>query len=100
MNLVGMTGDEKIPQDYSLYQNFPNPFNPSTTIGFGLPAASAVSLTVYDADGRVVERLLDDLLNAGIHKVTWNADSYSSGIYFYTLKAGNFTETKKMILVK
>ncbi|MEN8194048.1 MAG: LamG-like jellyroll fold domain-containing protein, partial [Bacteroidota bacterium] len=91
---------EQIPVTYSLDQNYPNPFNPSTTIQFGLPKASDVKVTVYNAIGQVVEELVNGHLNAGYHKLNFNASNISSGIYFYRITAGDFVNVKKMILLK
>jgi hypothetical protein len=88
------------PKSYSLLQNYPNPFNPVTTIEYALPENSFVSIKVYDMLGKEVTTLLSKQQDAGTYVVEWNASQYSSGIYFYRINAGNFTETKKMILSK
>lgn len=90
----------EIPKVYNLSQNYPNPFNPSTTVNFDLPNSSQAKLVVYDMLGRQVDVLLDGQLNAGRYKVDWNASNFSSGVYFYKLSAGDFTDTKKLTLVK
>jgi len=93
--------DPNLPSDYLLKQNYPNPFNPSTTIEFSVPASQEVSLTVYNTAGQKVENLIQsERLSAGNYKVEWKGNSYPNGIYFYRLTTGNFTQTKKMILVK
>jgi hypothetical protein len=94
-----------LPVNYNLYQNYPNPFNPKTKIKFEIPMESFVTLIIYDAIGNELSRLVNQKIKAGIHEIDFNADeSYSSGIYFYELKAENgssiFFETKKMILIK
>jgi hypothetical protein len=89
-----------LPGSYALNQNYPNPFNPSTEIAFALPEASRVNLTVFNVLGQKVVTLVDKDLEAGEHTVTFNADQYGSGVYFYRLAASNFTETKKMVLLK
>ncbi len=89
-----------VPTRYSLSQNYPNPFNPSTQITYQLKSAQHVRLTVFDVTGREVAVLVDKMQNAGAHTVTFHADNLSTGVYFYRLKAGNFTNTKKMILLK
>jgi beta-lactamase superfamily II metal-dependent hydrolase len=89
-----------MPSDFQLYQNFPNPFNPSTVIKFQIPDASVVTLKVYDLLGREVSSLVNGQLEVGNHETVWNADKYPSGIYIYRLSAGNFTETRKMLLLK
>jgi hypothetical protein len=88
------------PSYYKLYQNFPNPFNPSTIISFDIPSASFVVLTIYDASGRALQTLINRPFTAGHYETEWNASNYSSGIYFYKLEAGNYAETRKMILLK
>ena len=85
---------------YSLSQNYPNPFNPVTTIGYQIPQTSFVSLKVYDILGREVANLVKEEKYAGNHEVEFNASSLTSGIYFYKLRAGNYTSVKKMILMK
>ena len=87
------------PRVYALMQNFPNPFNPTTTIRYDLPRATKVSLKVYDMLGREVATLAQGLLKAGNYQVQWNA-YVASGIYFYRLQTEEFVETKKMILLK
>ncbi|MEG8947010.1 T9SS type A sorting domain-containing protein [Rosettibacter firmus] len=89
-----------IPSKYVLLQNYPNPFNPTTTIEFGLPEKSNVKISVYDILGRLVTTLLDKNLNAGYHKVTFNASNLTSGVYFYKIEAGNFVKVKKLMLIK
>jgi subtilisin family serine protease/photosystem II stability/assembly factor-like uncharacterized protein len=88
------------PQTYLLEQNYPNPFNPTTTIVYQLPVASDVSLKVYDVLGREVATLLRGRQNAGRYQVQFNAERLSSGLYFYQLQAGSFTQTRKMMLIK
>ncbi|MFA7361980.1 MAG: T9SS type A sorting domain-containing protein [Candidatus Kapaibacterium sp.] len=88
------------PEKYSLSQNYPNPFNPSTVVRFSLPVVSQVSLKVYDMMGREVETLVNERLQVGTYETVWNASTYSSGVYLYKLTAGNYTETKRMTLVK
>jgi hypothetical protein len=95
--------NNNIPEHYKLEQNLPNPFNPSTTISFEIPEDVNVTLTIYDVNGRVIEKpFQNNNLKAGLHRYIWNTDhkGLSSGIYFYKLEAGNFSETKKMILMK
>jgi uncharacterized lipoprotein YddW (UPF0748 family) len=93
---------KNIPTDFNLFQNYPNPFNPSTTINYQLPEAGNVTLKVYDLLGKEVATLVNEYRNAGSYNVqfTINNLQLSSGIYFYQLKAGEFVETKKMILLK
>lgn len=94
-----------IPREYSLGQNSPNPFNPSTLIHFAIPRAASVSLKVYNIVGQEVADLLIGTLPAGAFWTTWNGTdmngkAVSSGVYFYRLQAGDYTETKKMLLMK
>lgn len=86
--------------NYRLDQNFPNPFNPSTTITFAVPEAGNVTLKVYDVIGKEVATLVNGQLAADTYKVSFDAASLSSGVYLYTLSVGNFTQTKKMVLMK
>ena len=88
------------PQSYSLGQNFPNPFNPSTTIKIELPESSYASLTVYNAAGQKVMTLLDGFTLKGIQSISFDASGLPSGIYFYKLVTPKFTESRKMAFVK
>ncbi|MCB0746988.1 MAG: T9SS type A sorting domain-containing protein [Ignavibacteriae bacterium] len=94
------TLDGIVPAEYSLEQNYPNPFNPSTLIRFSIPNSSKVTLEVYNLLGQKVASLLNKTLNAGNHQVDFNAKGLSTGIYFYTINAGTFQSTKKMMLIK
>jgi hypothetical protein len=89
-----------IPLEFSLSQNYPNPFNPVTTIKFSLPEEKDVTLIVYNSLGEIVTALLNEKLNAGYHQVEFNGSSIPSGVYFYKLNAGSFSDIKKMILIK
>ena len=97
---IETTDDRNIPIDYDLGNNYPNPFNPVTTISFSLPVASQVSLDVFNIAGQKVATLLDGYKEAGSHTVTWDGGKQASGIYFYHIKAGEFTATRKMTLLK
>lgn len=92
--------DNAVPANFSLNQNYPNPFNPATTINFSLSSRSNVSLKVYDIIGREVATLVNGVIEVGTHTVNFDGANLASGMYFYTLTAGNFTATKKMMLVK
>jgi hypothetical protein len=94
------TTGNNTPEYFSLSQNYPNPFNPVTNIEFTLPKASFVRLVVYDILGREVAALLNQNLIAGTYRTDWDASNYTSGVYFYKLEAENFTDTKKLILLK
>jgi hypothetical protein len=89
-----------LPAEYTLHQNYPDPFNPSTTIAFSLPRSASASLKVYDMLGREVATLVNGYTTSGMHEVQFNAANLASGIYLYRLTSGNFTEVKKMMLVK
>jgi len=93
-------GSNKLPGTYALLQNYPNPFNPTTEISYQLPAAGFVTLNVYDVLGRKAKTLVSERQNAGTHSLTLNAAGLSSGVYFYRLTAGNFVDTKKLLLLK
>jgi len=96
----GVNDKETTPLSFRLDQNYPNPFNPSTKISYVLPTASSVKLSVYNVLGQEVANLVNENQNPGSHTVNFNAANLSSGVYFYTIKAGNFTETKKMAFTK
>jgi len=96
-----MRNGDVIPGSFMLAQNYPNPFNPSTTISFSLPKSSNVSLLIYDALGREVTTLLkNESMSAGNYSTQWNAASSPSGVYFYRITAGDFTQVKKMLMIK
>ena len=88
------------PNEFALSQNYPNPFNPSTKIKFSIPKSSFVKLTIYDVLGQEKDILVDEQLSAGSYSVNFNALNFPSGVYFYKITAGSFTDTKKMILIK
>ena len=88
------------PGKFSMYQNYPNPFNPTTNIKFDLPKSGFVKLTIYDALGREVTTLVNSEMKAGSYNADWDASNFSSGIYFYKLKSGDYFQTKKMVLIK
>ncbi len=92
--------DNPNAKKFNLSQNFPNPFNPVTTIKFGIVSSSSVSLKIYNSLGKEVHNLLEYNLTPGIYEIKWNAENFSSGIYFYKIEAQDFMEIKKMILVK
>lgn len=100
-NIIGISPiNNQIPGSYKLYQNYPNSFNPSTTIKFNVPVQSLVKIDVFDITGRIVETLVNAELREGYYEINWDASKISSGIYFYIIHAGNFSETKKMVLIK
>ncbi|MBI5645415.1 MAG: T9SS type A sorting domain-containing protein [Ignavibacteriae bacterium] len=89
-----------VPSSYALGQNYPNPFNPATTITFSVPQSGTVRLAVYDASGKEIALLANSTYTAGNYRVTWNAGTIPSGVYYYRLSAGSFNATRKMMLVK
>jgi probable HAF family extracellular repeat protein len=92
--------ENQLPTDFISSIAYPNPFNARTTIDFDLSSASKVSIGIYDLTGRKVESLMDARLPAGNHQATWDADRFSSGVYFYRIQAGNYSESRKMVLLK
>ncbi|MCX6162543.1 MAG: T9SS type A sorting domain-containing protein, partial [Ignavibacteriae bacterium] len=84
----------------SLSQNYPNPFNPTTNIRYALPRAGEVKLTVFNTLGKEVETLVNEHQSAGTYEVSFDASQYPSGVYFYRLTTDNFSDTKRMLLVK
>ena len=95
-----ITADLTSPTAYSLEQNYPNPFNPSTNISYSIPNSSFVTLKVYDILGNEVAALVNQTQAAGKHTVSFDAGNLSNGVYLYSIKADNFTNIKKMILMK
>jgi hypothetical protein len=100
ISLTNVGENESNPNKFELYNNYPNPFNPSTTIRYSIPEASFTSIKIYDALGNQVSSLVNETKTAGTYEVMFNATNLSSGIYYYELQAGSFTQTKKMILTK
>ncbi|MFC2103696.1 T9SS type A sorting domain-containing protein, partial [Bacteroidota bacterium] len=96
----GVNDNEGIPADYSLGQNYPNPFNPATTIEFSIPQATQLNLSLYSVTGELVENLISDFMPAGNHSINFNASGLPSGVYLYKIIAGDFSSSKKMILMK
>lgn len=90
----------EVPREIVLHQNYPNPFNPTTAIKFQVPSSNVASLKVYDMLGREVATLVNEVTPAGIYEVHWDARGVTSGVYFCRLRAGTFTSTKKMILIR
>ncbi|KXK42532.1 MAG: Peptidase S8 and S53, subtilisin, kexin, sedolisin [Chlorobi bacterium OLB5] len=98
--LTGVLSNGEIPREYSLEQNFPNPFNPASNIRYQLPKGGLVKLTVYDALGRTIQTLVNENQPAGKYEVRFDGSKLSSGVYFYKLESGNFTDIRKMMLIK
>ena len=89
-----------VPNQFKLYQNFPNPFNPVTNIKFEIANYTFSKIIIYNILGKEIERLVNEKLKPGEYEVNWDATNYPSGIYFYTIEAGNYVNSKKMVLVK
>jgi len=92
--------EDLLPAQYELEQNYPNPFNPSTKIRFTVPEAGLVTMKVYNLLGQEVAILVNEEQAVGVYEVTFDATQLPSGIYFYSINAGDFVATKKMILLK
>jgi aminopeptidase N len=100
-NIQAVGNENQLPFMYALYQNYPNPFNPVTRINYDLPENNVVSLRIFNVLGEVVaEPIKNEKKSAGSHSVVFNAANLPSGVYYYELKAGKYSETKKMVLVK
>lgn len=97
---VGVAENGVQPESYTLSQNYPNPFNPTTVISYSVPVKSEVTLKVFNLLGQEVATLVNGVQNMGAHQVNFNANNLTSGVYFYTIKAGSFTSTRKMMLIK
>ena len=92
--------DENAPAAFTVAQNTPNPFNPTTTINFSLANPGNVEIDVFNVSGQKIDTITNEFMNAGSHSVTWNASGFSAGMYFYTVKSGDFSKTMKMTLLK
>jgi hypothetical protein len=101
---TGLTGiqlvSSEIPDEYKLYYNYPNPFNPVTKVKFDLAKTSFVELKVYDLLGREVKKIFMENLSAGKYEINISGEDLTSGVYYYRIVAGEFTDTKRMILLK
>ncbi|NWF90605.1 MAG: T9SS type A sorting domain-containing protein, partial [Ignavibacteriaceae bacterium] len=105
INPTDLMNQQMIPSAFNLFQNYPNPFNPSTRISYSLPQASYVKIKIYDLLGVEVKTLLESEQSAGLYNIQWNGENnfgskVSSGTYIYRLEAGNFVQSKKMVLLK
>ena len=98
--VTGVEEETTLPTEFALKQNFPNPFNPTTTIKYSIPKLSFVTIKIYDVLGSEVATLVNEEKPVGTYELTWNAENLPSGVYFYQLRAGTFVETKKMLLLK
>jgi len=99
-NFTTLVDERMTLVEFSLDQNFPNPFNPTTTIRYSVPIASKVILKIYNLKGQVIDRLVDQNQEPGVHSVCWDARNISSGVYYYQIQIGSFQQVKKMILLK
>ena len=98
--VLGNIETVEIPNHYSLSQNYPNPFNPVTTIKYGIPKTSNVLIRIYDVLGNEVLTIINEKKSPGVYSESFNASNLSSGVYFYKIEAGSFTDVKKMVLIK
>ena len=102
---LGTGNDINMPNSFTLHQNYPNPFNPTTTLQYDLPNDEFVNITIYDMLGNVINNLVHGSQNSGYKSVQWNAtnnqgQSVSAGVYLYSIEAGDFRQTKKLVLLK
>jgi len=100
ISVTGVVQNPSDPLTFKLYDNYPNPFNPSTTLRYSLPEASFTTLKIYNVLGKEVATLVNEVQTSGTHQAVFNADNLPSGIYLYSIQAGSFKQTKKMILMK
>ena len=98
--VISVVDDTPLPQNFKLYQPYPNPFNPTTTIRFSVEATHASLLQIIDITGRLVEILVNDEMVPGEHEIVWNAGRHPSGVYFVRLESGEFVENQKVVLLK
>jgi len=91
---------DNINFEYSLSENYPNPFNPETVIKFSIPNSVQVQITIYNCKGELIDIICNKSFSKGIHYIKWNAASKISGLYFYKMQAGDYVKVKKMILIK
>lgn len=97
---LGIEDNATIASDYKLNQNYPNPFNPVTHISYTVPKSGQVNLTIFNVLGEEVSKLVNEVIIPGTHTTTWNAENMPSGVYFYRLDAGSFSQTNKLLLIK
>lgn len=98
--ITNIQNESNLPTSYSIHQNYPNPFNPTTKIAFDIPKVSRVKIAIYDISGREVSVILNENLQAGTYERQWDGSHFSSGVYFYKITAGDFIQSKKMLLIK
>ncbi len=95
-----MQNNVDLPKEYSLLQNYPNPFNPETKIRFNIPKLSNIKLIVYDITGRAIETIVNQELQPGRYEYKFRSENYASGVYFYKIQSGDFSQIKRMVLIK
>ncbi len=100
ISVTGIKDEPSALQTFKLYDNYPNPFNPSTTIKYSLPEASLTTIKIYNALGKELEVLLNQMMPSGTHELVFDAKSLPSGVYFYSIQSGSFSQVKKMLLIK
>ena len=105
INLHSLNPNDPVPGQIVIHQNYPNPFNPKTTLHYDLPEDAMVNITIYDMMGRIVSTLVSSQQRGGYKSIQWNATNeqghpVSEGVYLYTIEAGEFRQTKKMVLLK
>jgi hypothetical protein len=100
LTVTSVIKEEGVPTEYSVSQNYPNPFNPSTKLKFALPQRSLTKLTIYNLLGKAVQTLIHKELEAGYHEIAFDANNFPSGVYYYRIQAGEYVQTKKMVLIK
>ena len=100
LDVTNVKNEQEIPASFSLSANYPNPFNSSTTITFALPSAHYIDLCVYNMNGQKVADLIHEMKPAGVYSLSWDASALSNGVYFYQMRAGNFTQIRKCMLMK
>ncbi len=99
--LTGVTPlSTNVPEKFNLHQNYPNPFNPATKIKFDISSPGFTTIKVFDANGKQIDELFSSQINAGSYEINFSGENLASGVYYYTIESGNFTQTKKMILMK
>ncbi|MFZ4591599.1 MAG: T9SS type A sorting domain-containing protein, partial [Ignavibacteria bacterium] len=98
--ITGINNNQTTPDKFELSQNYPNPFNPTTNIHYSVPKSGMVKLVVFDALGREIQTLVNESQQAGTYEASFSGSNYPSGVYFYKITAGDFIETKRMLLVK
>lgn len=97
---TGMENESDIPSRFGLEQNYPNPFNPSTVVSYQLPVSGRISIKIYNMLGQKISTLFDGINQAGYHQVSFDGSNLASGIYYYRFIAENYTELRKMLLIK